>query len=134
GLRVLIEMMERKHYQQSFALMRATLARLPDAIVITDASHADWRQCQVVFVNDAFVRATGHAADSVSGLPIGGLLASDASALDRLTGTVDADEAARIPVSLRKADGGTLPGRLELEPVADATGTITHWMSVHHSE
>jgi light-regulated signal transduction histidine kinase (bacteriophytochrome) len=132
GLRVLIEMMERKHYQQSFALMRASLARLPDAIVITDAGHDDWRQCHVVFVNDAFVHATGHAAQAVTGRPIGDLLAGNPAALERLAGTVDPDEAARLPVSLRKADGSTLDGRLELEPVADATGAITHWMSVHH--
>ena len=132
GLRVLIEMMERKHYQQSFALMRASLARLPDAIAITDASHADWRECQIVFVNDAFVRATGHRAESVAGLIIGNLLVGDLALLARRTGTVDAGEAARIAVSMRKADGGVLHGRLELEPVLDAACVITHWMSVYH--
>src|SRR6187402_2940078 len=70
GLRVLIEMMERKHYQQSFALMRASLARLPDPIVITDAAQADWRECIVVFVNDAFVHKTRRSAESVTGLPM----------------------------------------------------------------
>lgn len=69
GLRVLIEMMERKYYQQSFALMRASLARLPDPIVITDASQDDWRDCIVVFVNDAFVHKTHRSAESVTGLP-----------------------------------------------------------------
>ncbi|SKB42490.1 PAS domain-containing sensor histidine kinase [Luteibacter sp. 22Crub2.1] len=132
GLRVLIEMMERKHYQQSFALMRASLSRLPDAIVITDASHADWRQCQIVFVNGAFVRATGHRVESLAGLHIGSILVGDDAMFARRAGTLDAAEAARIDVALRKADGGVLQGRLELEPVTDATGTITHWMSVHH--
>lgn len=133
GLRVLIEMMERKHYQQSFVLMRASLARLPDAIVITDASRADWRECQIVFVNDAFVRATGHRAESVAGLIIGDLLVGDLTQLDRHARTLDAEEAARVAVAVRKADGGVLHGRLELEPVTDAAGAITHWMSVYYT-
>jgi light-regulated signal transduction histidine kinase (bacteriophytochrome) len=132
GLRVLIEMMERKHYQQSFALMRASLARLPDPIVITDASHDDWRACVVVFVNDAFVHTTNRSADSVAGLPMSALLADDPVALATLARTVNSQEAASIVVSLRHSDGSLLPGHIELEPVADAAGGITHWMSVHH--
>ncbi|MET0937135.1 MAG: GAF domain-containing protein [Luteibacter sp.] len=132
GLRVLIEMMERKHYQQSFALMRASLARLPDPIVITDASHTDWTECLVVFVNDAFVQKTHRAAESVTGLPMSALLADSAGAVATLASTVDASTAATLVVPLRHEDGSTIPGRIELEPVAGPTGEITHWMSVHH--
>jgi light-regulated signal transduction histidine kinase (bacteriophytochrome) len=132
GLRVLIEMMERKHYQQSFALMRASLARLPDPIVITDASHDHWSECTVVFVNDAFVSRTHRSAESVTGLPMSALLGDDAAALAALERTVDAQEAATIVVPLRHADGSPLPGRIELEPVTGPAGGITHWMSVHH--
>jgi light-regulated signal transduction histidine kinase (bacteriophytochrome) len=129
GLRVLIEMMERKHYQQSFALMRASLARLPDAIVITDASSDDWRRCSVVFVNDAYVKATGREADSVTGLPMSALLADGA---DDVGSTLDPEVAASLNVPLRTADGRARAGRVELEPVMDGGGNITHWMSVHH--
>jgi light-regulated signal transduction histidine kinase (bacteriophytochrome) len=117
GLRVLIEMMERKHYQQSFAIMRASLARLPDPIVITDASQDDWRECTVVFVNDAFVHKTHRSAESVTGLPMTALIGESADS---------------VTVRLRHSDGSFLEGRVELEPVADSVGTITHWMSVFH--
>jgi light-regulated signal transduction histidine kinase (bacteriophytochrome) len=132
GLRVLIEMMERKHFQQSFALMRASLARLPDPIVITDASQADWRECIVTFVNDAFVHKTHRSAESVTGLPMTALLGEGADALDTLTRTVDARRAASVVVPLRHSDGSLLNARVELEPVADAVGGITHWMAVFH--
>jgi light-regulated signal transduction histidine kinase (bacteriophytochrome) len=132
GLRVLIEMMERKHYQQSFALMRASLARLPDPIVITDASQSDWRECIVVFVNDAFVHKTNRRAESVTGLPMTALLGDSAEALATLTTTVDARSAASVVVPLRHTDGSLLKAGVELEPVADALGGITHWMAVFH--
>ena len=117
GLRVLIEMMERKHFQQSFALMRASLARLPDPIVITDASQDDWRECIVVFVNDAFVHKTHRSAESVTGLPMTALIG----------GSTDS-----VTASLRHSDGSLLKSRVEREPVADSVGSITHWMSVFH--
>ncbi|WP_213948164.1 GAF domain-containing protein [Luteibacter sp. dw_328] len=117
GLRVLIEMMERKHFQQSFALMRASLARLPDPIVITDASQDDWRECAVVFVNDAFVHKTRRSAESVTGLPMSALLGESANP---------------VVVPLRHSDGSLLKSRVELQPVADPAGAITHWMSVFH--
>ncbi|KAF1009604.1 MAG: Bacteriophytochrome [Luteibacter sp.] len=129
GLRVLIEMMERKHYQQSFALLRASLGRLPDAVVITDASSGDWRECVVVFVNDAYTRLTGRSAESVAGLPMSSLLGGDTEALAR---SLDARAAASLEIPLRRNDESLLPGRVELEAVADQGGNITHWMSVHH--
>ncbi|HVI55367.1 MAG TPA: GAF domain-containing protein [Luteibacter sp.] len=132
GLRVLIEMMERKHFQQSFALMRASLARLPDPIVITDAAQTDWRECSVVFVNDAFVHKTRRSAESVTGLPMTALLGESPEALATLVTTVDARNAASVVVPLRHSDGSMLQARVELEPVADAMGNITHWMSVFH--
>ena len=132
GLRVLIEMMERKHYQQSFALMRASLARLPDPIVITDAAQADWRECIVVFVNDAFVHKTRRSAESVTGLPMTALIGESPDALATLATTVDARRAASVVVPLRHGDGSLMKARVELEPVADSIGSITHWMSVFH--
>ena len=134
GLRVLIEMMERKHFQQSFALMRASLARLPDPIVITDASRDDWRECIVVFVNDAFVHKTHRSAESVTGLPMTALIDESVKALATLATTVDAQRAASVLVPLRHSDGSLLKSRVELEPVADSVGSITHWMSVFHFE
>jgi light-regulated signal transduction histidine kinase (bacteriophytochrome) len=132
GLRVLIEMMERKHYQQSFALMRASLARLPDPIVITDASQNDWRECIVMFVNDAFVHKTHRSAESVTGLPMAALLGESTAAAATLASSVNARDAASALVPLRHSDGSLLKGRVELEPVADSVGSITHWMSVFH--
>lgn len=133
GLRVLIEMMERKHYKQSFALMRASLARLPDPIVITDAGHDQWQDGTVLFVNDAFVRKTGRSAESVAGLPLSALLVyEDESALKAIARALDARDATTVNVSLRHSDGSALPGRIEREPVADDAGNVSHWMSVHH--
>ena len=129
SLRVLIEMMERKHYQQSFALLRASLGRLPDAVVITDASSDDWRECIVVFVNDAYSRLTGRSPESVAGLPMSSLLGGDTDALAR---SLDARAAASLAIGLRRDDETLMPGRVELEAVADQSGGITHWMSVHH--
>ncbi|QWT18421.1 GAF domain-containing protein [Bacillus sp. NP157] len=130
SLRVLIEMMERKHYQQSFALLRASLARLPEAVVITDAASDDWRACSVVFVNDAYAAATGRDTGSVAGSPLASLLA-DASV--DLGSMLDPAAMAAHDVALLRADGSAMHGRVELEPVMDASGTITHWMCVHHA-
>ncbi|MDR6934865.1 GAF domain-containing protein [Luteibacter sp. 3190] len=125
SLRVLIEMMERKHYQQNFALMRASLARLPEPIAIAEATEARWQDCPIVFVNDAFVRATGRDARSVAGLPISALLPAAAS--------LPATPGVSHRVRLQTNDGAGVDGRLELEAVTDGGGATTHWMVVHHA-
>jgi hypothetical protein len=60
------------------------------------------------------------------------LLGDSAEALATLTTTVDARSAASVVVPLRHTDGSLLKARVELEPVADALGGITHWMAVFH--
>ncbi|MBB3225479.1 PAS domain S-box-containing protein [Luteibacter sp. Sphag1AF] len=137
GLRVLIEMMERKHYQQSFALLRASLARLQEVTIITDASADRWQDCAVVFVNDAYTRATGNAIEQVAGIPMRNLLAendTDPAALAALESAFHAQAIARLRIALRHHDGGSRPGRVELEPVTDSQGRVTHWMTIHHPE
>jgi PAS domain-containing protein len=112
--------------------MRASLARLPDPIVITDASQNDWRECIVMFVNDAFVHKTHRSAESVTGLPMAALLGESTAAAATLASSVNARDAASALIPLRHSDGSLLKGRVELEPVADSVGSITHWMSVFH--
>jgi light-regulated signal transduction histidine kinase (bacteriophytochrome) len=132
ALRVLIELMERKHYQRSFALMRASLGRLPDAIVITDAVHRRWEDNTIVFVNDAFVQLAGHPADQLVGERAARLLAggaAEADALERLGVGMRGTANTLAGLALRAADGAILHGQLELEPVSDDDMQLSHWLA-----
>jgi PAS domain-containing protein len=57
--------------------MRASLARLPGAIVITDAVHGRREDSTIVFANEAFFELTGDGNDQLIGTSVRILLAGE---------------------------------------------------------
>ncbi|MET0288076.1 MAG: GAF domain-containing protein, partial [Pseudoxanthomonas sp.] len=73
SLRVLIELMERKRYQQDFTMLEASLARLRQGVAIIEQAGGEQMPLRVAYVNAAFAQATGWDAAELIGRELGQL-------------------------------------------------------------
>jgi len=129
SLRVLIELMERKRYQQDFTLLEASLARLHQGVAIIERGPAG--VAQLVFANDAFARlADAHASD---------MIGRDMREL--LDPSVPPEQLALLEIQLRQGapNGAVLPLRVDnadpvyrqcdFEPLPARAGEpVSHWL------
>ncbi|MFF1530136.1 SpoIIE family protein phosphatase [Cellulomonas sp. NPDC058312] len=97
--------------------------------VVAAAQEPDW---PVVWVNEAFTRATGLTLSDVAG-PAAGLVAmsaEDGSGLRHLSEAVQARRATSALLRLRRAGGDWFWSRTLVTPVAAGGGTTTtHWVA-----
>lgn len=133
SLRVLIELMERKHHQRGVALMRASLQRMREGVLIVQAHPGQWRDSPIAFVNEPFARLVGRGEAQLDGQAVSSLLADasrDRDALAQLDKDLQRDETARVTLHLRDTYGSSSACELALEPIRDDAGSITHWLGV----
>ena len=109
---------------------RILVEALPEGAVLTDARRPDH---PVLYANPAFERLTGYAASELVGRSLR-LLHRDASeqpGLKRLGEAVEAGQAGRAVVQNFRKNGETFWMDVQVVPVRDADGELTHWVSVH---
>lgn len=128
SLRVLIELMERKRYQQDFSMLEASLARLRQGVAIIERGPAGI--ARVVFANDAFARLADADTSDMIGRDMRALL--DAS--------VPAEQLAQLEAQLRQgtpsgavlplhvANADPVPWQFDFEPLPARAGQVTHWL------
>jgi len=129
NLRVLIELMERKRFQQDFALLEGSLSRLREGVAII-ARDADRRSGRVMFANEAFARLCGFEVAELIGRSFHELLAADVPG-DRIQLAEDAirnGRAAYVMLPLRVRDAAPLFRQFDLEPLPSPTGVVGHWL------
>ena len=137
SLRVLIELMERKHYQRHMALLGTSLERVQEGVVIMEAGGAPWHATPITFVNSRLAAQLGHAAEAIKGRTLQQLLHDpdeQADILDDVRRELDAREQAVAPLALLHADASPRRFRLAIEPVRDAEGRLTHWLAIDHGD
>jgi PAS domain S-box-containing protein len=137
SLRVLIELMERKHYQRHTALLGASLERVRESVLIVEAGHRPWHAAPITFANRRLADRVGHPPEALAGRPVSTLLhdaAPQRHALAQAQGDLDARQQAVLGVQLAHADGSAKPFRLAIEPVRDAHGRLTHWLAIDHND
>lgn len=137
SLRVLIELMERKHYQRHTALLGASLERIRESVLIVEAGHRPWHAAPITFANRRLAERVGHPPEALPGRPVSTLLhdaAPQRYALAQAQGDLDARQQAVLGVQLAHADGSARPFRLAIEPVRDAQGQLTHWLAIDHDD
>ncbi|WP_432381372.1 putative bifunctional diguanylate cyclase/phosphodiesterase [Duganella sp. P38] len=125
-----------QHLERSFArlsalnaelrLTSAAVARLNDMVLIADAAQ------RIIFVNHAFERRSGYPRAAVLGQPLRLLRGADTepAALARIAAAVAARQAVRAELLNYARDGTPYWVELELVPLADAAGAVTHWVAV----
>ncbi|MFA0924363.1 bacteriophytochrome BphP [Xanthomonas fragariae] len=129
SLRVLIELMERKRFQQDFTLLEASLSRLRDGVAIiergaTAAAH------RLMFVNLAFAELSQVEVADLIGCDILTLLADDAAAskVELLKDALRLGRAAYVTLPLRAQDGAPAYRQFHLEPLPTPSGVTAHWL------
>lgn len=117
---------------QQLALLEASVARLNDIVLITEADPLDEPGPRIVFVNDAFERLTGYRRDEVLGKSprlLQGPL-TDRAALDRIRDALEAGQPVRSELVNYTKQGKPFWLELDIAPILDGDGRMTHCVAV----
>ncbi|MBL9188445.1 MAG: PAS domain S-box protein [Opitutaceae bacterium] len=123
---------ERVRAQAQLILLEASVARLNDIVLITEAEPQDEPGPRIVFVNDAFVRRTGYAREEAMGRSPRFLQGPKTSRveLDRMRAAMRHWQPVRVELINYTKQGEEFWVEIDMAPVADATGWFTHWVAI----
>jgi diguanylate cyclase (GGDEF)-like protein/PAS domain S-box-containing protein len=115
----------------SDAVLRLALQQIDAAVMITEAV-LEPPGPRIVFVNEAFCRATGYSAAELLGATPRLLQgpATDRRILDRLYHSLAAGQAFNDTLINYRKDGRPYPVELQITPLRDAQGAIIHYIAV----
>lgn len=120
--------------QERLRLLEASIARLNDMVVITDAGLPRGPGPRIVFVNDAFERSTGYRRDDVIG-KTPRILQGPKTQRGELA-RIGAALASQTPVQAEMInytkDGKEFWVELNIAPVKNEAGSLTHWVAIAH--
>ena len=124
--------LEIKEEQQRLKLLESVITNTNDAILITDSAPFKDAGPKIIYVNAAFTRMTGYTSAEVIGKTPRILQGpnTDKKELIRIREAIDKWETCEITVINYKKNGEEFWIHLTITPVADETGSITHWISV----
>ncbi|MFC7736973.1 PAS domain S-box protein [Roseomonas sp. GCM10028921] len=134
GLTVTLhDVTERRREQEKLRLLEACVARMNDIVVVTEAAPIDKAGPRIVFVNDAFERRTGLAREQVYGQTPRILQGpgTQRAELDRIRASLAASRPVRAELINYTRTGEEFWTELDIQPVGDAEGRITHWVAVN---
>ncbi|WP_045770776.1 bacteriophytochrome BphP [Xanthomonas albilineans] len=129
SLRVLIELMERKRFQQDFVLLEASLSRLREPVAIVERGSEQRPSC-LVFVNDAFASLYQREVAELIGCALDRLYASDAvpEETQRIATLLRQGRAAYVTLPLRVDGAVAVHRQFDFEPLPNPSGIPTHWL------
>lgn len=110
-------------------VLQAAIAAASDVVLVTDDAALAAEGPRVLYVNEAYVRATGRAATEVVGRPLRAAEV-DEPGQGELLARMRRGERSRVEVRHRRKDGSFFWMESELAPVADETGWTAHWVIV----
>ena len=114
-------------------LLDLSVSRLNDIVVIFEARPGpEAINAPVVYLNAAFARVTGQDETDVLGRSILSVMAEVAPGIpvEVLEQALAAEVSMRSDIRLFTRDGRVLPAEIDLVPVRNPAGSMTHWVSV----
>lgn len=113
-------------------LLESVAVNANDAVMISEAWPHDAPGPSVIYVNDAFTRMTGYEPeDVIEKMPrILQGPGTDRTELDKIRAALEAWEPVRAEVLNYRKDGTEFWVELDIVPVTDENGRVTHWVSV----
>lgn len=113
-------------------LMESAVTNAEDGVVITDAKPFGDPGPGIVYVNEAFTRMTGYAADEVMGRNPRFLQGpgTDRAAAARIRSALERREPVRVELLNYRKDGTPFTVEMSIVPVVDDRGRVTHFTAV----
>ncbi|SHJ07037.1 PAS domain S-box-containing protein [Arenibacter nanhaiticus] len=123
---------QQKKEEGQLRLLESVVIHTKDAVMITEAEPFDEPGPRILYVNDAFSKMTGYTAKEVLGKSPRILQGpkTDKVALKILGEAMRRWEPCETTVINYKKNGEEFWINFSLNPVADATGWYTHWISI----
>ena len=118
--------------EERLRLLESVVVQANDAVLITEAWPVDLPGPRIVYANQAFTRTTGYSLEEVLGRTPRLLQGpdSDRATLDRVRAALVLWQPVVAEMLNYRKDGSTFWVEFSIVPVADATGRVTHWVSV----
>jgi diguanylate cyclase (GGDEF)-like protein/PAS domain S-box-containing protein len=111
-------------------LLESAVFNAADAVVIAEAGGAH-TGLRIVYVNPAFTRLTGYAADEVVGASPRILQGADTCPVSRaqMREAIALHQSVTVDLVNYRKDGSAYVAQIGLTPVIDELGTCTHWIA-----
>lgn len=123
---------KKKAEEERLRLMDMVITNTRDSILITEAEPIEHEGPRILYVNEAFTRMTGYAAEEVIGKTPRILQGpdTDQSELHRLKEALKKWEPCDIEVLNYKKNGEPFWNNFTVAPVANESGWYTHWVAI----
>jgi two-component system, cell cycle sensor histidine kinase and response regulator CckA len=129
---VVSDITERKAHEERLRLLESAIANASDIVLITEAGRNDPPGPRIVYVNDAFERITGYSrAEAVGQTPR--ILQGPGTSPEtraRIRQALHDWEPVTVEILNYRKDGTGFWAELSIQPIADPTGWVTHWLAI----
>ncbi|MGQ9815420.1 MAG: PAS domain S-box protein [Candidatus Roseilinea sp.] len=127
----ILDLTERKTAEEGLRLMQRAIESATNGIVIADAQQPDM---PIIYVNPAFERISGYSRDEVIGRNCRFLQGNDRDqpALEELRAALKAERPCQVTLRNYKKDGTLFWNQLDIAPVHDEWGRLTHFVGIQN--
>ncbi len=123
----------RKQAEERMRLLESAVENTQDGILITEAKHIDApRGPELLYVNQAFTRITGYDLTEVLGRTPRLLQGpkTDRSQLDKIRAALQEFKPVQVELLNYRKDGSEFWVELNIVPIANKDGQVTHWVAL----
>lgn len=123
---------QQKEEEQRLKLLESVITNTNDSVLITDVGGLDETGHRIIFVNQAFTKMTGYAAEEVIGKSPNLLQGpnSNKEALQKLSEAIKNWQPYEVTTINYKKSGEEFWVNFSVQPVADEKGWYTHWIAI----
>ncbi len=129
---IVLDITKRKQEENLLRLQESVITNASDAVIITEAEPMEEPGPRIMFVNDALTNMTGYKKEEILGKSPRIFIGPDTSQreLAKLRIALRRLRSCEIEVINYKKNGKPFWVNISVAPVADKSGTITHWIAI----